>query len=166
VLQKLKEALALLLDMCPHATLCVLTILYMCVLILKLPIHVLQELKNALARAAKKKQKKTIALQLFTRMQLPDMLTRMQQPHSLSVTTVTLGSRLFFILLQINLLTYSSQIVSGICMLVKRCKALLCLDMLTKMLCLLECSYAYENGVLTRMELPDSIWQLHASKEV
>jgi hypothetical protein len=26
-------------------------------------------------------------------------------PHSLSVTTVTLGSRLFFILLQINLLT-------------------------------------------------------------
>jgi hypothetical protein len=29
-------------------------------------------------------------------------------PHSLSVTTVTLGSRLFFILLQINLLTYSS----------------------------------------------------------
>jgi hypothetical protein len=30
-------------------------------------------------------------------------------PHSLSVTTVTLGSRLFFILLQINLLTHSKN---------------------------------------------------------
>jgi hypothetical protein len=29
-------------------------------------------------------------------------------PHSLSVTTVTLGSRLFFILLQINLTSYSA----------------------------------------------------------
>jgi hypothetical protein len=51
--------------------------------------------RRSLRRVGKEEKKKRVEKKLY-RLFL--------SPHSLSVTTVTLGSRLFFILLQINLL--------------------------------------------------------------